>query len=339
MLDGWRFTAIAAEEAIASLPPDAGVEGIVYGTEDGNGFEIAQEVLRAFDPDEFDWDRTCAETGAELIRRALEQQGKGCVSDTDVITISNACVSSNQAIGLAFQRVRNGTWKRALAGGVWAGCNPHDLMNFHILGALTVADVPAREASRPFSKDRSGFVLAEGSACLILETREEAEARNAPILGVVIGYASTSDAYRITDGRPDGSAAAAAMERAIHDAGRVPSQVDAISAHGTSTPMNDRLETLAIKHVFGKKAYDIPVVSLKSQTGHPLVAAGAFEAVACLAMLAEQRVAPTINYREFDPECDLDYVPNVSRPAKLDVILSNNLGFGGQNACVVFQRV
>ena len=140
-------------------------------------------------------------------------------------------------------------------------------------------------------------------------------------------------------GNADGSAAATTMERAIHDAGCVPSQVDAISAHGTSTPMNDRLETLAIKRVFGKRAYEIPVVSLKSQTGHPLIAAGALEAVACLAMLAQQRAAPTINYGKSDPDCDLDYVPNVSRPAKLDVILSNNFGFGGQNACLVFGRV
>jgi 3-oxoacyl-[acyl-carrier-protein] synthase II len=207
-----------------------------------------------------------------------------------------------------------------------------------MLGALTTADVPAAEASRPFSRDRAGFVRGEGAATLLLEEAWAARARGARVLGRLAGGASSSDAHRLTDGRPDGAAVRHAMEAALRDAGVTTAEVSAISAHGTSTRMNDRLETLAIRSVFGDRAGQVPVTSLKSQLGHSTVAAGAIEAVACLSMLQAQILAPTINYREPDPECDLDYVPNDSRPARLDVILSNSFGFGGQNSCVVFRR-
>lgn len=334
----FRFAGLATEEALAGPPGVPGVDAIVYASSDGVHFDLIKDSFRAFDPDHFDWDGTRSEAVLELLARIVERRGYGRVAGTALISLNNACISGNQAIGMAFQRIRSGHWERALVGGVDARCNDHNFMNFHLLGALTVADVPAREASRPFSGDRAGFVRGEGAATLFLESRETAEARGARIFGTVAGYCCTTDAYRLTDGRPDGAAVIRAMEWALQDAGLTKDDVSAISAHGTSTRMNDSLETKSIKGAFGARAYSIPVTSLKSQVGHSTVAAGALEAVACLLMLQEQRVSPTINYRELDPECDLDYVPNHSRSQPLEVILSNNFGFGGQNACVVFKR-
>jgi 3-oxoacyl-[acyl-carrier-protein] synthase II len=211
-------------------------------------------------------------------------------------------------------------------------------MNFNMLGALSTADVPPEQASKPFSGDRCGFVRGEGAATLIIESRKTAEARGAKILGVISGYGFTSDAFRLTDGRDDGLAVIKAMELAIADSSLEKSEIDAVSAHGTSTPLNDRLETMALKSVFGDHAYKIPVSALKSQIGHSTVAAGAIEAVSCILMLEDQKLAPTINYNTPDPECDLDYVPNQARKAKVTHILSNNFGFGGQNACIVISR-
>ena len=320
------------------MPPGFGIDAIVYAAAEGTNFEMIRESFRGFDADRFDWDGTRAETTHELLRDLVAAHGNGQVPDERVLSLNNACISSNQATGIALQRIRAGHWRRALVGGTDARCKPDNLMNFHLLGALTTADVPPGEASRPFSKDRAGFVHGEGAATLILESREAAEQRGADILGVVAGYASTSDAYRLTDGRTDVKGAVRAMSGSLEDA-RIPMErVDAISAHGTSTGMNDRLETKAIKTLFGEQAARIPVTSLKSQVGHSTVAAGALEAVACVLMLQDQRLAPTINYSEPDPECDLDYVPCHARDARLDVILSNNFGFGGQNGCVVFCR-
>lgn len=332
----WRFAGLATEEAMALLPAGAMVDAIVYATSDGVNFDLLKDSFRNFVADTFDWDSTRSETCLEFIRSILEQNGNGHVPDESVISINNACVSSNQAIGIAFQRIRSGQWTRAVVGGVDARCNDHNLMNFHLLGALSTAEGP--HASSPFSKNRSGFVRGEGAATLILETRQAAEARGAPLLGYVVGYSATSDAYRLTQGRTDVKSAAKAISLALEDAGCAPEQVSAISAHGTSTLINDNLETAAIKKLFGLSAYKIPVVSLKSQLGHATVAAGAMEAVASLLMLREQKLAPTINYTQADPDCDLDYVPNVSRPALVNVVLSNNFGFGGQNSCVVFKR-
>jgi 3-oxoacyl-[acyl-carrier-protein] synthase II len=267
----------------------------------------------------------------------LAENGYGKLGGRDSICVENACVSGNSAIGIAFRRIREGTWKRALAGAVDMRIQAHSLMGMHLLGALTIADVPPEEASRPFSKDRSGFVKGQGGALLVLESREEAESRGADILGVVAGFGQTSDGWRLTDGREDGSGIVRAMEGAMKDAGIEKEQVSYINAHGTSTVMNDALETLAIKKVFGSAAYRIPVSSLKSQIGHLNVACGAVEVAACVAMLRHQRVAPTINYRVPDPDCDLDYVPNIAREAKLDYVLNNNFGFGGQNSCLVIK--
>jgi 3-oxoacyl-(acyl-carrier-protein) synthase len=337
--DSWRFACLATEQAIHDLPPGHRVDAIVYATADGTSFDAIRESFRTgFHPDHFAWETTRSESGVGWLRALIEQHGHGAIPDEAVIAMNNACVSGNQAIGTAFRRIRAGQWTRAVVGGVDARCYADNLMNFHLLGALTTADVPAREASRPFSTDRSGFVRGEGAATLILETRHAAEARGARVLGAVAGYASTADAYRLTDGRPDGQAVVQAMGRALEDGGVAIEEVSAISAHGTSTRMNDRLETQAIKALFGARAYHIPVTSLKSQVGHSTVAAGALEAVSAVLMLQHQRLAPTINYRGDDPDCDLDYVPNESRAASLEAILSNSFGFGGQNACVVFRK-
>lgn len=328
-----QLAGAATEEAIQYLPEGVPVNAVVFG---GQGAAESSADLHSL-ADGF------GEDGAwpcplHLIRRMLDQYGHGPFDDRDLISMNNVTVSSNQAIGLAFHRIRSGLWQRAVVSAVYAGCGPKDLMNFHLLGTLNTDDGQAAKASRPFSRTRSGFVLGEGAATLVLETRAAAERRGAKILGAITGFATTSDAYRITDGRPDSMAAAKAMTNAIADAGLAAEQIDAISAHGTSTRMNDRLETKAIKQAFGNGAYRVSVMSLKSQTGHCLAAAGALEAVASLSMLAEQKLAPTINYSDADPECDLDYVPNVARPAVLRRILSNNFGFGGQNTCVVFEE-
>jgi 3-oxoacyl-[acyl-carrier-protein] synthase II len=335
----WRLAGLATEEALAGVPPGCDIDAIVYAAAEGTHFDLIRTSFREFDADRFDWGATRAETTFELLREMVAANGNGHVPDARVISLNNACISSNQAMGIALQRIRAGHWRRALVGGTDARCKDDNLMNFHLLGALTTADVPAAEASRPFSNDRSGFVRGEGAATLILESRQAAEERGAEILGVIAGYGSTSDAYRLTDGRPDVKGAVRAMANALADAGIATDRVSAISAHGTSTAMNDKLESHAIRLLFGDRASQVPVTSLKSQVGHSTVAAGALEAVSCLAMLRDQRLAPTINYTEPDPECDLDYVPNHARDARLDVILSNNFGFGGQNGCVVFRRL
>lgn len=321
-----QLAGAATEEAIRSLPEGLPVNAVVFGGQD------ATEPPADGDEDSI-WPGPLY-----LIRTMLEQRGHGPFDERDLVSINNVTVSSNQAIGLAFHRIRSGVWQRAVVSAVYGRCGAKDLMNFHLLGTLNTDDGPPAHASRPFSKTRSGFVLGEGAATLVLETRAAAERRGAEILGAITGYATTSDAYRITDGRPDALGAATAMRKAVRDAGLNTDHISAISAHGTSTRMNDRLETKAIKQAFGNGAYRVPVISLKSQIGHCLAAAGALEAVASLLMLSEQKLAPTINYNDADTECDLDYVPNVARPAALQRILSNNFGFGGQNTCVVFEE-
>jgi 3-oxoacyl-[acyl-carrier-protein] synthase II len=337
-VDSWRFAAVATEEAIETLPKGESVDAIVYGTDGGIQFEMIRDSVPTFDTKDFPWEATRAEAELNLIRQLLAERGIGCPDERHIICINNACVTGNQAVGIAFRRIRSGQWTRALVGGVYARCTVSNLMKFHMLGALCTNKVPAMEASQPFSKGRAGFVRGDGAATLVLEARSEAERRGAAVLGSVVGYAATTDAYRLTDEHPEARGAIQAMTRAILDANLTTGAISAISAHGTSTQMNDRIETLAIKKVFGSRAYAVPVVSLKSQVGHSAIAAGALEAVASLLMLSEQRLAPTINYKEFDPDCDLDYVPNRSRPCTLEYVLSNNFGFGGQNACVIFAR-
>ncbi len=332
------FTMLATKQALDYLQKELRLDGIVYGTAAGIYFEMALETLRKFDPANFLWDRTRAEWGIELVAEFVKEQGHGEIPSENLISINSACASGNHSIGLAYQFLKTGRWKRCLAGSVDSGGWESHLMNLYLLNALTTADVPASEASRPFSKDRSGFVKSEAAATFLMETRESAEARDAKILAEVCGFGFTSDAYRLTDGREDNLCVNKAMEQAIETAGIEKEEIDYINAHGTSTLLNDRLETTAIKKVFGDHAYRIPVSSLKSQIGHPTVASGAVESVACILMLLRQKLAPTLNLKIKDSQCDLDYVPNESRNAKIRYILNNSFGFGGQNACLVFKK-
>ena len=338
ILKSWLMTAVATEQLLRDVPKDLPVDAIVYGTADGVSFELVTEVLKHGLTDEYDHRRFCCESSLDVLNSVLKSKGYADVPAENVISVNSACASGNQTIGMAYQGISTGRWERCIVGGVDARCEPSNFLNFFLLGALTTDDVEPHRASRPFSKDRSGFVRGEGAAVLLLETRESATRRGAKILGVVKGYGCTSDAYRLTDGRDDASAVQQAIAEAIATAGIRKEEISYINAHGTSTPLNDRLETLAIKKVFGDGAYKIPVSSLKSQIGHSTIASSAIEAVACLLMLQRQKIAPTINYHEPDPECDLDYVPNESRDARLTHVLSNSFGFGGQNACVVFSK-
>lgn len=249
-----------------------------------------------------------------------------------------ACAASSQAIGEAFELIRRGDADIMLSGGVHAMIYPFGIAGFSGLTALSRRnDDPAR-ASRPFDKNRDGFVMAEGAGIVILEELEHALKRGAVILGELAGYGTTADSYRPTDMDPEGRGGVRAMLMALEKGGIRPEEVDYINAHGTSTQVNDVAETRVIKSVFGDRAYKIPVSSVKSMLGHPIAAAGAIEIITCLYALKDSIIPPTINYQEPDPQCDLDYVPNEARQASLNVILSNSFGFGGQNICLAVRK-
>jgi 3-oxoacyl-[acyl-carrier-protein] synthase II len=253
-------------------------------------------------------------------------------------TTTTACAASNQAIGEALEVVRRGAADVMLAGGTEAGISQMGLAGFAVMRALSTRNEEPERASRPFDAGRDGFVPAEGAGVLVLESLEHAQARGATILAEVAGFACTSDAGHLVQPEETGASAAAAMGLALADAGVSLDQVDYINAHGTSTPLNDAVETAAIKRLFGDCAYRIPISSTKSMIGHALGAAGALEAVACVKTITDGLIHPTINYETPDPACDLDYVPNQAREKDVAVVLSNAFGFGGQNACLVFRK-
>ena len=252
-------------------------------------------------------------------------------------TVITACAAGNQGIGEAAEAIRRGAADVVLGGGCEAGICQLGLGGFNVIKALSRSDVPPEKASRPFDANRDGFVPAEGAAILVLESLEHAINRGAEIVAEVAGYGVSSDAFHAVQPDEDGAGAARAMRWAIEDAGMQTSDIDYINAHGTSTPKNDMVETLAIKKVFGEGAYDVPISSTKSMIGHALGGAGALEAVACIKTIQDGVIHPTINYETADPDCDLDYVPNKAREASVCTVLSNSFGFGGQNACVVFK--
>lgn len=253
-------------------------------------------------------------------------------------TVTTACAASTQAIGEAMEVIRSGRADMMIAGGAEAGISELGLAAFCVMRALTSNNDPPQQASRPFDAKRDGFVPAEGAALLVLESLEHAVGRGATILAEVAGYGVCSDAYHIVAPCADGEGAARAIRWALDDAGVQPADVDYINAHGTSTPLNDTSETLAIKAALSEHAYNIPISSTKSMIGHGLGAAGALESVACVKTLQTGMIHPTINYEFPDPECDLDYVPGSPRRADVEVVLKNSFGFGGQNACLVFKR-
>ena len=253
-------------------------------------------------------------------------------------TATTACAASNQAMGEAVSVIRRGAADVMLAGGTEAGISLLGLSGFAVMRALSTRNDEPQKASRPFDAGRDGFIPSEGSVIMVLESLEHAIGRGANILAELAGFGSTSDAGHPVQPEESGVSAAAAMQMALNDAQVSLDQVDYINAHGTSTPLNDALETVAIKRLFGDLAHKIPISSTKSMIGHSLGAAGSLDAAACVKTITEAAIHPTVNYDVPDPECDLDYVPNQSRPADVQVALSNAFGFGGQNACLVFRK-
>ena len=254
------------------------------------------------------------------------------------LALFTACASGNNALGEAARQVQYGVADVMLAGGSEACILPLAMAGFGVMGAISTRNDAPMGASRPFDMTRDGFVVSEGSAVLVLEALDHALARGAAIYGELAGYGTSADAYHISMPAEDGAGAAQAMRLALADAGLQPAAVDYINAHGTSTPLNDKSETAAIKQVFGDAAYTVPVSSTKSIHGHLLGATGALEAILCLQALREGLIPPTINYQTPDPDCDLDYVPNQARTADLQVAMSNTFGLGGHNATLVFRR-
>lgn len=307
---------------------------IAYRSRSGNG----REILPAAYVREY-----CKSLDGSFVLRLFPQYVTALVARSYGITgssstIQTACTSSAQAIGEALRAIQRGSVDAAISGGSECIVSPIEMQLFCLLGALSRRNGEPERASRPFDAERDGFVLGEGAGVLILERFDRAVERNAPILAELMGYGTSCDAYRVTDEAPDGRGAILAMRRALEDAALSPDEIGYINAHGTSTPMNDRVETLAIKTVFGRRAYEIPVSSSKSMIGHTISAAGAIELITCILALRDQMIPPTINYESPDPECDLDYVPNQSRPAKIEAALSNSFGFGGHNDCLVVKR-
>jgi 3-oxoacyl-[acyl-carrier-protein] synthase II len=250
------------------------------------------------------------------------------------LTISSACTSGAQAVGEAMLSIRDGEADVMLAGGTSADVDVYALMGFSLLGALSRNENP-KEASRPFDAKRDGFVLGEGAGVILLEEMNHAQRRGARIYGELRGFASSNDAYRITDPREDGRGACLAMRNAMIDAGVDPEDIDYINAHGTSTPMNDRAETSAVKKCFGERAYHIPVSSTKSAMGHAIAASGVLELIITLFATRENIIPPTLNYEHFDPLCDLDYAADGPRKAEIRLAMSNSFGFGGSNVSIV----
>ncbi len=331
----------AAGDALtdAALPDDPAVRartGVVVGSGMGalDPIHEAAETLAARGPGRlspFFVPMMLADTPAAVISIAHGLSGPN-------LAVYTACASGNNAIGEAAAIIRRGAADVMLAGGAEACILPLGLAGFGVMGAISTRNDEPQRASRPFDAGRDGFVVSEGAALLVLEEREHALARGATVYGELLGYGSSADAYHITMPGEAGEGAAASMRAALDDAGLTTADVDYINAHGTSTPLNDRAETAAIKRLFGERAYALPVSSTKSMTGHLLGAAGALEAIICLLALRDGCIPPTINYEQPDPACDLDYVPNAARPADLRVVMSNAFGLGGHNATIVLGR-
>jgi 3-oxoacyl-[acyl-carrier-protein] synthase II len=254
------------------------------------------------------------------------------------ITLVTACASGTNAIGEAYLMLQRGAVEVVLAGGTETPIVPVAMAGFCSMKAMSTNNDEPQRASRPFDKNRDGFVISEGAGVLVLETLGHASARGARVYGEVAGYGCTADGYHITAPESEGTEAARAIRIALEDAGISPDRVDYVNAHGTSTELNDKIETLAIKKVLGDHAYKVPISSTKSMIGHSLGAAGALEAIACALSVSTDWVHPTINYEQPDPECDLDYVPNQARQCPVRVAVSNSFGFGGHNAVLVFKK-
>jgi len=251
---------------------------------------------------------------------------------------TSACSSGSDAIGVAYELIKQGGAQITLAGGSEAIINQLGITAFNALNAISTRNDAPQLASRPFDAERDGFIISEGAAILVLEDLNHAQERGANILAELVSYGASADAFHVTQPLEDGEGAARAMQTALNKAGLTPNEIDYINAHGTSTPLNDRMETKAIKTVFGDYAYRVPISSTKSMIGHLIGAAGAAEAIICIMTIRSGVIPPTINLTHPDPDCDLDYVPNIARQAKVTTALSSSFGFGGHNSALIFRQ-
>ncbi len=335
-----QFAVAAAREAIESARLDLSKEnrervGVLLGNGSGGLPETERECVVLYE-------RGPRRVSPFFIPSMLANMAAAQVSITFGLrgynsTIITSCAAGAHAIGEAAEIIRRGWADVMLAGGTEAGLTRLGIAGFCSMKALTTRNEEPTKASRPFDAKRDGFVPAEGAGILVLESLEHALRRDAPILAELVGFGITASAYHLVAPEPDAAEEARAMKLALEDAGLRPEDIDYINAHGTSTPLNDKVETLAIKKVFGELAYKIPVSSNKSMIGHLLGAAGAVEAIASVKTILEGIIPPTINYEHRDPECDLDYVPNRARKKEVKAVLSNSFGFGGQNCCLIFR--
>ena len=336
-----QFALVAAEQAIA----DSGLTfdnsasertGVIIGSGVGGIGSILKEA-------EAYANRGPRRVSPFLIPKMLADSAAAQVAITfglrgPNMAVLTACATGTNAIGEAAEMIRRGWVDAVVSGGSEAGITGVALAAFNNMGAISRDNENPSRASRPFDATRDGFVLGEGSGILVLECLEHALARDARIFGEVVGYGSTADAFHMAAPAEDGRGAVRAMQMALDNAGLSPTKVDYVNAHGTSTPLNDKTETIAIKTTFGEHAHHLPISSTKSMMGHLLGAAGAVEAIICLKALNEGLLPPTINYQHPDPECDLDYVPNVARSVPIRTAMSNSFGFGGHNATIILQK-
>jgi 3-oxoacyl-[acyl-carrier-protein] synthase II len=349
-----RFAAGAAKKAVADSgildrPLDPARFGVYLGSGEGQqDFQcFARMMTRALAGGEFDMG-LFTKAGLEWLHPTIELEQEPNMPAGHLAALFDAqgpnancltaCAASSQAIGEAVEIIRRADADVMLSGGTHSMIHPFGVTGFNLLTALSTNNEQPTKASRPFDRDRDGFVLGEGAAMVVLEELEHARARGARIHGEVTGYGSTADAYRITDTHPEGRGATRCIKLALEDAGLNPDQIHYINAHGTSTSVNDKVETLAIKKAFGEQAYKIPISSTKSMMGHLIAAAGATELIVSLMAIRDGVLPPTINYETPDPDCDLDYIPNTARAAPCQHALSNSFGFGGQNISLIVSQ-
>ena len=336
-----QYAFCSAQMAVADAGLDMSREdpdrvGVIYGSGVGGIWTLENQhtVLMEKGPrrvSPFFIPMMIADMTSGLISIALGAKGP------NYATVS-ACSSAGHAIGSACREIRDGEADVMITGGAEAALSPIALAGFSSMKALSTRNDEPERASRPFDAERDGFVLGEGAGGLVLEEMEHAKARGARIYAEVVGFGFTGDAYHMADMAPGGEGGVRAMRRALKQAGLRPEDVDYVNAHGTSTPINDKTETAAIKTVFGDHAKRLPVSSTKSMTGHLLGASGAVETIACVLAICNDRIPPTINYENPDPECDLDCVPNQAREARVSVAMCNSFGFGGHNAVVIVRE-
>ncbi len=334
-----QFAVAAAGQALADAKLEITSEnarriGCVFGTGIGGiGTLLAEaEVMRS---------KGVARVSPFLVPMMLPDTAPGQIAIQfglrgPNMAVVTACASSANAIGEATEMIRRGAADVMVSGGAEAGIVPLALAGFNVMQAVSRRNDAPQKASRPFDRNRDGFVLGEGGAALVLESLEHAQARGAHIYATVLGYGASADAYHVTAPQETGEGAMLAMQAALKQAALEPADLGYLNAHGTSTQLNDKSETRAIKQVFGKAAYHIPISSTKSMTGHLLGAAGALEAIICVKALVHGILPATINSETPDPECDLDYVPNTARHQRIKTAMSNSFGFGGHNACLIF---